>query len=104
MPHTLEVQVVFADGEAIAVPNPLFVRPRDAHEILWRCYQGRARIRFRGDCPFGEKEFVAPRGGGVATGPVPVAAIRKDPYRYVVEIETNAGPVQSREMELYVDP
>jgi hypothetical protein len=104
MPSTLEIQVVFADGEVIAVPNPLFVRPRDAHEVLWRCLQGRVRVRFAGDCPFTEREFMAPRGGGIATGVVPLTAIRKDPYRYVVEIETSAGPVRSREMEIYVDP
>jgi hypothetical protein len=104
MPLTLEVQAVVVDGDVIAVPNPLFVRPRDAHEILWRCHQGRVRVRFAGDCPFEEREFSAPRGGGVATGLVPLAAIRKDPYRYVVEIETNAGAVRSREMEIYVDP
>jgi hypothetical protein len=104
VPHTLEVQVVVADGQATAVPNPIFVRPRDAHEILWRCHQGRLRVRFPGDCPFEEREFMAGRGGGCATGIAPLAAIRKDPYRYVVEIETDAGPVRSRELELYVDP
>ena len=104
MPHSLEIHVLVADGEVIAVPNPVFVRPRDAHEILWRCPQGRLRVRFAGDCPFAEREFTAPRGGGVATGIVPLGAIRKDPYRYVVEIETSAGAVRSREMEIYVDP
>jgi hypothetical protein len=104
MPNTIEVLVFVSNGDVVAVPNPLFVRPREHHEILWRCHLGRARVRFRGDSPFAEKEFSAPRGGGCATGFVPMTAIRKDPYRYVVEIETDAGAVRSREMELYVDP
>lgn len=104
MPFSIDVLILVTDGVVEVSLSPVALKPSAGQEVLWRCYQGEARVIFKGDTPFAAAEFPAAKGGAVTSGVPRREAVRKDAYRYSVEVHLGERLCRGEGFEIYVDP
>ena len=103
MPSSIEVVISVTDDIVEVSLDPVVLAMSRGQEVCWRSYQGTARIVFDGDSPFEANLLIAPKGGGVASGVPRRDRVRKDAYRYKVEVMVRERTVSSPEHEVFVD-
>jgi hypothetical protein len=104
VPSSIEVLILVTDGVVEVSLSPVALKSGAGQEILWRCYQGEARVVFKGDTPFAAAEFAAAKGGAVTSGVPRREAVRKDEYRYAVEVRLGERLCRAEGFAIYVDP
>ena len=104
MPRTIEVVISVTDDLVDVSVNPVVLAMSRAQEVCWRSYQGTSKVSFDGDSPFEARELSAPKGGGVSSGVPRRDRVRKDAYRYTVEVMVGERTCRSEEFEIFVDP